>query len=74
MATNGAQQSRLGHSLDRQQLTTIGMEAAVSRVADVDVAAEVAQLSRFSMLQETASAMLTQANVSHQMVMRLLFN
>jgi flagellin len=73
-ASNGAQQSGLGHRLDSQQQATIQMEAAVSRIADVDVAAETSKLSRASMLQQSAATMLTQANLSQQLVLRLLFN
>jgi flagellin len=73
-ASNEAQQSRVVHGLDSRQRAALGREAAVLRVTDVDVAAELTQLSRFSVLREWASAMWTHANVSQQLVLRLLFN
>lgn len=73
-ASNGAQQSRLLHSLEGDRQTAMHLESAVSRIADVDLAGEMTQMARVSMLQEAGSAMLGQANISHEMVMRLLLN
>ena len=73
-ASNGAQQSRLVHSLEGDRQTAMHLESAVSRITDVDLASEMTQMARVSMLQEAGAAMLGQANVSHQMVMRLLLN
>jgi flagellin-like hook-associated protein FlgL len=73
-ASNGAQQSRLEHTLEGDRQAAIQLESAVSRIADVDLAGEMTRMARASMLQEAGAAMLGQANVSHQMVMRLLLN
>jgi flagellin len=73
-ASNGAQQSRLEHTLEGDRQAAIQLASAVSRIADVDLAGEMTRMARASMLQEAGAAMLGQANVSHQMVMRLLLN
>jgi flagellin len=48
------------------------LEAANSRIIDVDVAEESAQLARFNILQQAGTAMLAQANQSTQSLLRLL--
>lgn len=73
-ASNGAQQSRLEHTLEGDRQAAIQLESAVSRIADVDLAGEMTRMARASMLQEAGAAMRGQANGSHQMVMRLLLN
>ena len=48
------------------------LEAASSRIVDVDVAAESTQLARWNTLVQAGTAMLAQANQSSQAVLRLL--
>jgi flagellin len=48
------------------------LEAANSRIIDVDVAKESSQLARFNILQQAGVAMLAQANQASQSVLRLL--
>jgi flagellin len=48
------------------------LEAANSRIIDVDVATESASLARYNILQQAGTAMLSQANQSSQSVLRLL--
>ena len=71
-ATNGAQQSRLTFAADMLAINNQNLEAANSRIVDVDVAKESAQLARFSILQQAGTAMLAQANQSTQSILRLL--
>jgi flagellin len=71
-ATNGAQQSRLSYAADLLALNKQNLEAANSRIVDVDVAKESAQLARFNILQQAGTAMLAQANQSNQSILRLL--
>jgi flagellin len=71
-ATNGAQQSRLSFSADMLAVNKQSLEAANSRIVDVDVAKESAQLARFNILQQAGTAMLAQANQSTQSILRLL--
>jgi len=71
-ANNGAEQSRLTFAADMLSINKINLEAANSRIVDVDVAAESSQLARFSILQQAGTAMLSQANISTQSILRLL--
>lgn len=71
-ANNGAEQSRL--SFASQLLTTnkANLEAATSRITDVDVAEESTQLARWNTLVQAGTAMLAQANGSASTALRLL--
>ena len=71
-STNGAEQSRLTFAADMLSVNKINLEAANSRIIDVDVASESAQLARFNILQQAGTAMLAQANQSTQSILRLI--
>jgi len=71
-AQNGAESSRLGYAAEMLSINKTNLEAANSRIADVDVAAESTALARFNILQQAGTAMLAQANQSTQAVLRLL--
>jgi flagellin len=71
-AQNGAEMSRVIFAQDLLQINAINLEAANSRIMDVDVAAESSQLARFQILQQAGTAMLAQANTSQQSLVRLL--
>jgi flagellin len=71
-AANGSQQTRLTYAADMLSLNKQNLEAANSRIIDVDVAKESAQLARFNILQQAGTAMLAQANQSTQSILRLL--
>ena len=67
-----AQQSRLSFAADHLAAKKVNLESANSRIIDVDVAPESANLARFSMLQHAGTAMLAQANQSSQSILALL--
>ena len=71
-AQNGAESSRVNFALDLLDINANNLEAANSRIMDVDVAAESSQLARFQILQQAGTAMLAQANTSQQSLVRLL--
>jgi flagellin len=71
-ANNGAEQSRLTFAADMLAINKVNLESANSRIADVDIASESANLARFNILQQAGTAMLAQANMSQQSVLRLL--
>jgi len=71
-ANNGAEQSRLSFAADMLSINKINLEAANSRIVDVDVATESSQLARFNILQQAGTAMLAQANMSTQSILRLI--
>lgn len=71
-ATNGAEQSRLGFASEVLTVNKANLEAANSRIIDVDVASESTQLARYNTLVQAGTAMLAQANQSSQSALRLL--
>lgn len=71
-AQNGAEMSRVNFSQDLLDQNATNLEAANSRIMDVDIAAESSQLARFQILQQAGTAMLAQANTSQQALLRLL--
>lgn len=71
-AQNGAEMSRVNFSLDLLNINANNLEAANSRIMDVNIAAESSQLARFQILQQAGTAMLAQANTSQQSLVRLL--
>jgi flagellin len=71
-AQNGAEASRLGFALDQLATNGTNLEAANSRIVDVDVAAESTKLARNNILVQAGTAMLAQANQSTQGALQLL--
>lgn len=68
----GADISTLQFEIDRSQNQQVNLEAAHSRIVDLDVAAEAGKLGRSQVLAQAASNALTQANSSSQIILRLL--
>ena len=71
-AQNGADQSSLGYYAALGQARVNNYDAAVSRIMDVDVAAESTQLARWTTLVQAGTAMLAQANGSTVSAISLL--
>jgi flagellin len=71
-ATNGAEQSRLGFASQLLTTNKANLEAATSRITDVDVASESTQLARWNTLVQAGTSMLSQANGSAQTALKLL--
>jgi flagellin len=71
-ANNGAFQSVLGFASETLTVNKANLEAASSRITDVDVAEESTQLARWNVLVQAGTAMLSQANQSAQSALRLL--
>jgi flagellin len=71
-AENGAEQSRLSFASELLTVNKANLEAANSRITDVDVAEESTQLARWNTLVQAGTAMLSQANQSAQTALRLL--
>jgi flagellin len=72
MASNGAQASRLQFALDSLNVNKVNLEAANSRIYDVDVAAETTKLARANILVQSGAAMVSQANAASQIALKLL--
>jgi len=71
-ANNGAEQSRLGFAQELLTVNKSNLEAANSRIVDVDVASESTQLARWNILVSSGTAMLAQANSSSATALKLL--
>ena len=70
--TLGAQQNRLDSTLRSLANVRENTSAAESRIRDVDVASETADLTRNSILQQASTAILSQANQQPQLALSLL--
>ena len=71
-AVNGALQSRLGFAYDNASITKSNMEAARSRILDVDIAEESTNFAKYNILMQASTSILSQANQSSQTALRLL--
>jgi flagellin len=71
-ANNGASQSVLGFTTEVLTINKANLEAAASRITDVDVAQESTNLARWNVLVQAGTAMLAQANQSAQSALKLL--
>ena len=68
----GAAQNRLGSTINNLAVQVENLSAAESRIRDVDVAYETAQLTRNNILQSAAISVLSQANSQPQSALQLL--
>ncbi len=68
----GAFQNRLEHTIANADNTSENLQAAESRIRDVDMARMMVSYSKDSILQQAAQSMLAQANQSTQGVLNLL--
>jgi flagellin len=71
-ASNGAQANRMSFASELLTINKQNLEAANSRIMDVDVASESTQLARANILVQAGSSMLGQANSSAQIALRLI--
>jgi flagellin len=68
----GAHQNRLDHSINNLNTSSENLTAAESRVRDVDMAKEMMEQTKNSILAQASQAMLSQANQQPQQVLQLL--
>ncbi len=71
-ATYGAQQNQLEHASNNMATTKENLQAAESRVRDVDMAEEMMAYTKNNILLQASQAMLAQANAQPQGVLQLL--
>jgi len=71
-ASIGAFQNRLGHTIVNLANSSENITAANSRIRDVDVASESAQLTRTQILMQAGVAVLAQANSAPQLALNLI--
>ena len=68
----GATQNRLEHNIANLQAVTENLTASRSRIMDTDYAKETATLTKNQIMQQAATAMLSQANQMPNVVLSLL--
>jgi flagellin len=71
-AKNGALQSRLNFAYDQASISKTNMEAARSRIIDVDIAEESSNFASKNILMQASSSMLAQANNTSRSALQLL--
>ncbi|HAV42795.1 TPA: flagellin [bacterium] len=69
----GAYEARAERIISQLQISQMNMEAARSRIREVDFARETMALTRSQILQSAALAMLAQANLDARNISRLLY-
>ncbi len=68
----GAIQNRLEHTIANSDNTSENLQAAESRIRDVDMAEEMVKYSKDSILQQAGQSMLAQANQASQGILSLI--
>ena len=68
----GAVQNRLEHTIANLDNTAENLQAAESRIRDVDMASEMVNMSKYNILQQAGQSMLAQANQATQGVLSLI--
>ena len=71
-ANLGALQNRLEHKINNLDTSAENLQAAESRIRDLDMAAEMTTFTQNNILVQAATAMLAQANAAPQGVLKLL--
>jgi flagellin len=71
-ASLGALQNRLSNTISNLQIQAENVQAAESRISDVDVSLEMTEFVRQQILSQAAVAMLAQANSLPRMAMQLI--
>jgi flagellin len=71
-AQTGGGLSRLNFALDSITTQETNMRAALGRIEDVDIAAEAANLSKYTILMQASAAMVAQANSTNDVALMLL--
>jgi flagellin len=71
-ASLGALQNRLESTVANLQIQAENLQAAESRISDVDVATEMTEFVRQQILTQSAVAMLSQANSLPRMALQLI--
>jgi flagellin len=71
-ASLGAIQNRLDYAVNNLNISKENLTASRSRITDTDMASEMVNFTRSSILSQAGTAMLAQANQSNQGVLQLL--
>src|SRR5690554_2557881 len=69
----GAKTRRLEHTVNNLENTAINLAEAESRIRDADIAEEIMHMVKAQIRMQASLAMIAQANVAQQMVLKLLW-
>ncbi len=69
----GAKTRRLEHTINNLENTAINLAEAESRIRDADIAEEIMHMVKAQIRMQASLAMIAQANVAQQMVLKLLW-
>ena len=72
--TLGAAESRLSTAINNLEVAKENFASAEGRIREADVASETANLLRYNIVQQSAAAVLAQANQQPQLALKLLAN
>ena len=72
MGSVGAYQNRLQYTVENLSISVENYSASESTIRDVDMASEISNFTKNQILQQSAMAMLAQANSSPQQILTLL--
>lgn len=68
----GAYQNRLEHTISSLDITSENMTMAYSRIMDVDMASEMTEYTKYQVLTQAGTSMLTQANERPSQLLQLI--
>ena len=71
-AQMGAVMNRLQYAMDNLSNVSMNQEASRSQIMDADYAKSSTELAKAQIMQQAATAVLAQANMSNQTVLQLL--
>ena len=71
-AQTGGGLSRLSFAAESMAVQESNMRSALGRIEDVDIAAEAANLAKYSILMQASAAMVAQANSTSRVALTLL--
>lgn len=71
-ASLGAYQNRLDASMSNLDISQENLTASISRIEDVDMAKEMTEYTKYTVLQQAGTSMVAQANERPQTILQLL--
>jgi flagellin len=71
-ANYGAVENRLNHTVASIGVASLNLNASMSRIKDLDVAAEMVNFTKTQILQQAGTSILAQANQAPQNILTLL--
>jgi flagellin len=72
-ATNGSEQSQVEFASELLETNKLNLEAANSRIVDLDFASELVNYTKFGILDQQNVALMAQANMRAERTFQLLF-